>query len=134
MPHSSLPLSMSGDRVRRSLWVLSGCVSLALGVLGIFLPVLPTTPLVLLASACFMRGSPQLYHWLNRHPTFGPPLQNWRNHKSVTRSVKRKGLLAICLSFSLSIYLVSALWLKVFLALLFTVLVSWFAKLPVRDE
>ena len=64
-------------RVVSSLYVVTGATCVVLGVIGIFLPLLPTTPFLLLASACFMRGSPRLNHWLRNHPTFGPILDNW---------------------------------------------------------
>ena len=62
-----------------------------LGIAGIVLPLLPTTPFILLASACFMRGSPAFHRWLHEHKTFGPMLENWHKHRAVTRKVKQRG-------------------------------------------
>lgn len=65
-----------------------GLLSLGLGILGIFLPVLPTTPLLLLAAALFLRSSPQLYDWLLNHPKLGPYIRNFMIHKSIPLKVK----------------------------------------------
>ena len=67
---------------------LLGCISLGLGILGAFLPVLPTTPLLLLASTLFLRSNERLYHWLMNHPKLGPYISNFLVHKSIPLSVK----------------------------------------------
>lgn len=65
-----------------------GLLSLGLGVLGIFLPVLPTTPLLLLAAALFLRGNRNLYDWLLNHPELGPYIRNFMEHKAILLRVK----------------------------------------------
>lgn len=65
-----------------------GLLSLGLGVLGIFLPVLPTTPLLLLAAALFLRGNRNLYDWLLNHPELGPYIRNFMEHKAIPLRVK----------------------------------------------
>ena len=71
-------------------WLLTilGLLSLGLGILGIFLPVLPTTPLLLLAAALFVRSHKGLYDWLLNHPTLGPYISNFLIHKSIPLHVK----------------------------------------------
>lgn len=71
-------------------WILTiaGCISLGLGILGIFLPVLPTTPLLLLSAALFLRSHKGLYDWLMNHPKLGPYIQNFMIHKSIPLKIK----------------------------------------------
>ena len=70
------------------IYTLLGLISLGLGVLGAFLPVLPTTPLLLLAAALFLRGNRRLYDWLMNHPRLGVYISNFLKHKAIPRRVK----------------------------------------------
>nr|WP_205743863.1 YbaN family protein [Grimontia sedimenti] len=106
-----------------------GWVCVLLGVIGIFLPLLPTTPFMLLASACFMRGSPRIAHWLHNHPTFGPAINNWNEHRAIDKKIKRRATVFIVLSFSLSIAIVPELWHKIMLVTMCVALLFWFNRL-----
>ncbi|MDA1074118.1 MAG: YbaN family protein [Proteobacteria bacterium] len=72
----------------RLIWIFLGSLCVGLGAAGIILPLVPTTPFLLLAAFCFARGSPKLHGWLIHHPQFGPPIQHWREHKAVSTGVK----------------------------------------------
>ena len=72
----------------RWLLIVLGVLSLGLGILGIFVPVLPTTPLLLLASALFLRSHKGLYDWLMNHQRLGPYIQNFMIHKSIPLKIK----------------------------------------------
>ena len=72
----------------RYLLMVLGSVALALGVAGIFLPLLPTTPFLLLAAALYFRSSPQLYEWLLSHKYLGPYIRNFRENKAIPLRVK----------------------------------------------
>lgn len=80
-----------------------GILLVIIGVIGIFLPVLPTTVFLLMAAWCFTKGSPQLNNWLLTHPHLGPPIIEWRAHGVIP--ARAKALAIVMMSFSLS-YLV----------------------------
>ena len=82
-----MPPPDSSRAVRWLLW-LAGTVSLGLGIVGVVLPGLPTTPFVLLAAACYARASPRLHRWLLQHRLFGPLVRDWETHRSLTRRTK----------------------------------------------
>jgi uncharacterized membrane protein YbaN (DUF454 family) len=73
---------------RRAISIVLGCLFVAIGAVGALLPVLPTTPFLLLAAFFFVRSSPRLYHWLLRSPFFGPFLKDWQRHRGVRTRVK----------------------------------------------
>ncbi|MBE0553129.1 MAG: YbaN family protein [Rhodobacteraceae bacterium] len=89
----------------RVVWVAAGLLSVALGVLGIFLPLLPTTPLMILAAACFAKSSPRLHDWLLNHRTFGPAIRDWRENRAIAPKAKRAALIAMVAAFALSLVL-----------------------------
>lgn len=74
---------------RRALWLMGGFVSLVLGLVGVFLPLLPTTPFVLLAAVCFSRGSTRCESWLLAHKQFGPMVRDWRATRAVPLRAKQ---------------------------------------------
>lgn len=92
------------------LWTLAGLLSLGIGIIGIFLPVLPTTPLVLLAAFCFGKGSPRLRIWLLGHRRFGPMIENWQTTGSIAPRAKRMALIAMAAALGLSAALGLAYW------------------------
>jgi uncharacterized membrane protein YbaN (DUF454 family) len=73
----------------RGLWLAAGGLFLGLGLLGVVLPVLPTTPFLLLAAGSFAKSSPRLHGWLLGHPLFGPPIRDWEENGAISRPAKR---------------------------------------------
>jgi len=84
-----MPSPEETPRALRWLLWLAGTVSLGLGIVGVVLPGLPTTPFVLLAAACYAKASPRLHGWLRGHRFFGPMVRDWETHRSLTRRSKR---------------------------------------------
>jgi uncharacterized membrane protein YbaN (DUF454 family) len=89
----------------RAVWILCGAVALALGVIGMFLPLLPTVPFLLLAAICFARSSTRLHDWLLAHPTFGPPIKDWQRRGAIRRRTKWVSSVSILAAFGISIAL-----------------------------
>lgn len=89
--------------VRWLLWA-AGSLALGLGLLGVVLPGLPTTPFVLLAAACYAKASPRLHAWLLNHRLLGPMLRDWEQHRSLTRRTKTVAVVSMTLMVSLSIW------------------------------
>ncbi|WP_439586407.1 YbaN family protein [Hydrogenophaga sp.] len=87
--------------VRWLLWA-AGSISLALGLIGVVVPGLPTTPFVLLAAACYAKASPRLHGWLLRHRFLGPMVRDWEAHRSLTRRTKTIAILSMVVMVGLS--------------------------------
>lgn len=110
-------------RIRQSGWVALGAVFVLLGIVGAILPVLPTTPFLLLAAWAAGRGWPQFEAWLVAHPRLGPPIRRWRHHRAVPRSAK--WLASLTMAASVALLLLSNAPVALKLAL--PVLLSWVA-------
>lgn len=75
------------------LYTVLGCFFVGLGILGIPLPILPTTPFLLLAAGCFAKSSPRLHKWLLNHPIFGKMIQDWQEKRCIAKKTKLSALL-----------------------------------------
>lgn len=92
-----------------------GSIAVILAILGIFLPLLPTTPFLLLASACYVRGSERMHRWLLHNRLFGEYLRNIEHKRGMPLRGKIVTLIVLWVSMSYSIYIVKALFVKVIL-------------------
>ena len=99
------PLTATSSRLR-FLWIGLGFFALALGIIGIPLPLLPTTPFVLLAACFFAKGSPRYHRWLQNHRWFGPMVREWESHGAIHPRAKVMAtvMIAIAISFPLFFY------------------------------
>jgi hypothetical protein len=86
-------------------WIGLGWLFVILGVVGIVLPLLPTTPFLLVAAICFSRGSQRMHDWLINHPTLGPPIVNWQTNRTITRKIKVVALFSMAGLFGISLLL-----------------------------
>lgn len=107
------------NRFLRGLLIVAGSVFLGLGILGIILPLLPTTPFLLLAAACYARSSKRIYTWLLTNKWFGNYIKNYREGKGVPLKVKISAisLLWVTILFS-TIQLIDNLLVRILLILI----------------
>ena len=127
VPHSS--------PVVRSLLLVVGLVAVALGVVGAFLPVLPTTPFLLVGAACFARASPRLHGRLVRSKTFGPTFEEWHRHRSIAWRTKLVALTLMALSMALSaVFFVETWWGRAVLLGIAVAVGTWLWNVPSRDS
>jgi uncharacterized membrane protein YbaN (DUF454 family) len=82
---------------RKGLFLIAGFLLVGLAALGIFLPLLPTTPLLLLAAACFANSSEKWHRWLTQHNLFGPIIRNWHENRCIPRRAKATAIASIIL-------------------------------------
>jgi hypothetical protein len=118
-------------------WVLLvvGLVAVALGVIGAFVPVLPTTPFLLIGAACFARASPRLHRRLARSKSFGPLLEEWRRHRSIAWRTKLFALALMGLSIAASAtFVVEPWWGKALLVAVGVATGAWLWTIPSRDR
>lgn len=104
------------NKLFKYLLALIGLISLGLGILGIFIPLLPTTPFLLLSAALFMKSSKRLYNWLINHKYLGEYLQNYLYHKTISTKAKISSLIILWVAIiSSSILLIENLIVKIVL-------------------
>jgi uncharacterized membrane protein YbaN (DUF454 family) len=99
------------DSMKRGVYIIIGSLALALGALGLFLPLLPTTPFVILAAACYYRGSERLHAWILESRWFGEMIRNYQAGRGVTLGTKIKavGLMWLTITVSATFYVDSLL-------------------------
>lgn len=89
-------------RIKQKLWYGLGWFWLLVAFVGVFLPLLPTVPFLLLALPCFAKSSPRMQHWIYHNPHFGPLLRNYQAGLGIPKSAKIKAIAMICISMSIS--------------------------------
>jgi hypothetical protein len=119
----------------RGLLMTAGSICVVLGVLGIVLPLLPTTPFMLLAAACFARSSRRFHEWLLANRTFGPLIREWERHRTIPRRTKLTaiGLMSLTLAVSI-VFFVEPRWLQALVAAIGLLLAIWMYRIPSRGD
>lgn len=105
-------LRLTERRALRGLFAGLGLFFCGVGLLGVFIPGLPSTVFILIASYFFARSSPRFYNWLMNHRLFGPLIRDWRAGRGLSRRAKLAAVATIALTIGMSAYLIGALWLK----------------------
>lgn len=97
-------------------YLISGFLLVAIGVIGIFLPLLPTTIFLILASICFLKSSPKANDWLRNHKVLGGYIDNYQNKTGLTRNSKIANIITLWTSISLSaFFLTNELYIRIIL-------------------
>lgn len=134
-PATEHPEARRHARPVRAAFLVLGTVFLGLGALGLVLPVLPTTPFVLLAAACYLRASERLHRWLVTSRTFGPTIVAWQEHGAIPPRAKKIAVALITLTFGFSIlFVVEPALVRAGLATLGVVLSVWLLRRPSPPE
>ncbi|NDJ58622.1 DUF454 family protein [Enterobacteriaceae bacterium 4M9] len=114
--------------------IMTGWLAVALGTLGVVLPLLPTTPFILLAAWCFARSSPRFHHWLMYRSWFGGYLRYWQRYRAMPPGAKPRAVAFILITFAVSLWLVEMTWVRVLLLLILGALLLFMWRIPVVDE
>lgn len=114
---------------QRRCWLAAGALSLLLAFIGIFLPLMPTVPFVLLAAWCFSRGSRHIERWMLEHPHFGPPIRDWRANRAVPLRAKQLATVMMAISSLGAWWLLPSPWRWV-PALVCAAVAAWLWTLP----
>ena len=118
---------MARNPFARLFYNLVGTLSVSLGVLGVFLPLLPTTPFLLLALACYMRGSERMSVWMLNNPLFGEHLRNFQIKKAIPKRTKIWAISLTWVSLAISAWIMPVAWARPILILpgLFVTIYLW---------
>ena len=128
------PSAVAQSGSRRLLYLALAALFFALGLLGVFLPLLPTTPLLLLTSYFLVRSYPPLNERLLRSRWIGPLLQDWQQRRGVRRAVKIKSIILVVLVVAVSVFFANTWWLRITIAVVAGVGVLVICKLPVITD
>jgi uncharacterized membrane protein YbaN (DUF454 family) len=121
---------MALQTFRKWLLMTIGILAVGLGIIGIFLPLLPTTPFLLLAAACFIRSSDRLYQWLIHNRWFGSYLRNYREHRAIPLRAKGIALVLLWTTMTYSVFGLITHWaVRVILLLIATAVTLYLLRL-----
>jgi len=116
--------------MRNAIYVTLAAISFALGVIGLFLPVMPTTCFMLAAVWLASRGSPRFANWIRNHPRFGPPIQSWERERAIPKHAKIMAVIMLSVSCLIIAFTVSHWPLKIGLILGLSGLAIWIVTRP----
>lgn len=118
------------QKIIRAFFFFAGTTSLVLGAVGIVLPVLPTTPFLLLALACYLRSSEHMTHWMLNNKYFGKYIRNYRAGKGIPLKTKLIAITTLWITISISSIIILNLWVALFLFIVAAAVTIHLARLP----
>ncbi|HBI10975.1 MAG TPA: DUF454 domain-containing protein [Franconibacter pulveris] len=120
--------------MQRTILLIIGWLAVALATLGVVLPLLPTTPFLLLAAWCFARSSPRFHYWLLYRSWFGGYLRFWQQHRAMPPGANPRAVAFILITFAISLWVVNILWVRMLLLVILCGLLIFMWRIPVVDE
>ncbi len=114
------------------LWFSLGSAALLLGAIGIFLPLLPTVPFLLVTAFCYARASGRLHDWLMEHPTLGPPILDWQEKGAIGRKAKVLATASVAAAFGMSLWLGVATYALILQAVVLACVMAFIWTRPAR--
>ena len=105
-------------KAKRIVLTILGFVFLGLGAVGVALPVMPTTPFVLLAAMCFSSGNNRVARWLRSNRIFGPYIENYRTKQGISRTLKAASIIFVWAGLIISMTVMRTLWISILLGII----------------
>ena len=122
------------SHAKRAALITLGLLALALGAIGIFVPLLPTTPFLLLAAIAFANSSDRLHQWLLDHDTFGPLIKNWRRHGAISCNTKIVSVLSMIAIIAISLLMAVPTYVVVTQAVVLTASATFIITRPLPPD
>jgi len=120
--------------IKRIAYLCLGWLSLIAGIIGVFLPLLPTTPFVLLSAWCFSRSSNRFHLWLTQHRFFGPIIKDWQSGDGIPKKTRNRAILFMWLSMGLSMMIIARPWAIATLLLIGICMSIILFRLPIKKQ
>ncbi|EQA46122.1 PF04304 family protein [Leptospira broomii serovar Hurstbridge str. 5399] len=122
------------SKLIRTLLIIFGTVCVALGILGIFVPGLPTTPFLLLAAACYAKASERFYNWLMNNRYFGSFIRDWRIHKAIPLRAKIIAVSTIILTMGLSAIFLPVIAVRIGMGVIGLIVIAYLLRFPTKKK
>jgi len=123
-------INKSLSKISKPLWNVVGSIFVGIGVIGIFLPLLPTTPFLLLAAYSYNRGSNKMREWIESNKTINTYITNYRDNKGMTLRAKMNSIFILWCSIGVSFYLISNMYIRLVLAVVLIMVTMHLISLP----
>jgi uncharacterized membrane protein YbaN (DUF454 family) len=121
-------------KIKKGAYFIIGSIALIAGIIGAFLPVLPTTPFILLSAWCYIRSSEKVYDWLINNEKFGKTIEDYHTGKGITKSTKTKSISMMWLAIIISSYIyIEKVWLVGILLLTAISVTAYIMKQPTAE-
>ncbi len=123
------------SKLSKTLYSIAGTICLALGIIGIILPILPTTPFLLLSAACYSRSSEKFYNWLLNNRIFGSYIRNYREGMGMSVKSKIFSISMLCITIIISIlFFITIIWIQIILLIIATCVSTHIASIRPKDK